>query len=65
MEIKKIQILIRKNCTDVVFVHTGFPTPFPHFTDENMMMKFEVQRGNGINYVRENFKIEPEIINGD
>jgi len=60
--VRKISVLISHG-TDTVFIHTTCPCPFPPSVSEDpMTMKFEVQKGKGIQYVRDVFDVEPEVI---
>lgn len=65
MEIEITNIIVLEtNGTDVVFVHTNLPSPFPsEFSSQNLMFKFDVSKGSGAQYVKNNFNIEPEVIN--
>lgn len=66
MDIKKIVVLIRRYHTDEVFIHTDLPSPFPlEVQKEDLTIKFEVQKGQGIEYVRRHFNREPEVLDLD
>lgn len=47
---------------DHVYLHTDFPTTMPNVTKQNLIMDFRVARGDGENYVREHFGMEPELV---
>lgn len=56
INITKISILTHTSGTDQVFVYTDMPSPFPiEVSDQNLMLKFDVQNGKGIEYVKKNF----------
>lgn len=63
MEIKRIIVFISHG-TDQVYLHTDLPTPFTFLegTGETLCMKFETTKGTGVDYVKKNFGIIPEII---
>ena len=66
MNIKRIVVLIRSYHTDEVFIDTDLPSPFPlEIQKEDLTIKFEVQKGQGIEYVRRHFNIEPEVLDLD
>lgn len=63
MIIKKIEVLLTDS-SDKVFVYTDMSSPFPNWLPNyEMKMNFECARNYGIQYVHENFKINPEVIN--
>ncbi len=54
--IKKITVLTGLSGTDKVSIHTDLPSPFPPGVgNDYLIMDFEVQKGNGINYAKEHF----------
>lgn len=62
-EILKVTIVINEG-TDKVLVKTSLPCPYPPcITTDPLMMSFDITKGKGIDYVRKNFGIEPEVIN--
>lgn len=68
MKINKATVLIGKYRADLVILHTDFPCPFvKEFCpqQENLGLQFETTKGNGAEYVRKNFGIEPEVIDID
>lgn len=49
---------------DKVSLQTDLPSPFASWLpDEKLSLNFEVTKGLGAQYVRDNFGLEPEIIN--
>jgi len=63
INIKKIVVLIT-NGTDSVSIHTDLPSPYPaEVSTQDLMIDFQTRKGAGVDYVRENFGIEPEVIN--
>jgi hypothetical protein len=59
---KKIVVILISG-TGKIFVCTKLPTTFPIvMPDESMSMKIETQQGYAIEYVKENFGIEHEIL---
>ena len=63
MKINKITVLIRGWVTDFVSIQTTLPSPFSKEVSSGfLVMKFETQKGKGVQYVRDNFNIEPEVI---
>lgn len=47
---------------DIVMLTTDLPSSFVCYPNEKLHLKFEATNGAGADYVRENFQIEPEII---
>ncbi len=63
LEIVNIEILLTDS-TDKVFVYTDMSSPFPNWLlDYELKMSFECARNYGVQYVRENFNIEPKVTN--
>lgn len=66
--IRKITILATENHTDKVSIHTTLPSSFPvGVGNDYLIMDFDVQKGKGIQYVKNNFNncYIIEHINGD
>lgn len=61
LNILKAIVLVRMG-TDSVSVHTDLPSPFPAVSEQPLMLSFEVVKGSGVEYVREHFGVEPEVI---
>ena len=64
IEIEKIVVLLT-DTPDEIFIHTnkcGFTRPFPAFPEQTLTLKFECAQNHGIQYVRDNFDVEPEVI---
>jgi hypothetical protein len=59
--VKSAKVLIQAHGPDLVIVETNLPPAIYPFT-ENTSPRFEVARGQGAQYVRNNLSIEPEII---
>lgn len=47
---------------DNVSLKTDLPSPITCFPEEKLMLKFEATTGTGIEYVKKNFGIEPNVI---
>jgi hypothetical protein len=61
-KITKITVLLTEG-TDKVSVYTTLPSPFPPaVSDQPLCMDFAVQCNKGVQYVRNNFGMEPEVI---
>jgi len=66
LDISRICVLIRKGGTDIINIYTSLPSSFPPgLSSDNLVLRFESQKGKGVEYVRKNFNIEPSIINID
>lgn len=62
IHIKKIVVLITDG-TDKVSIHTNMPSPYPpEVSNQDLMIDFDTKKGIGVDYVREHFGIEPEVI---
>ena len=60
--ITKIEVLLTDS-SDKVFVYTDMNSPFPNWLpDYELKMSFECARNYGIQYVYENFKINPKLL---
>lgn len=60
MEILKATVLVGSG-TDQIYLQTNLPAPVWPFT-EKLSLRFEAAKGDGVAYVREHFKLEPEVI---
>ena len=62
IEIKNIRVQITDS-TDRVTIYTYLPSPFPpEITKADLEIDFHVAKGSGIEYVREHFGVDPEVI---
>lgn len=62
LAVTKITVLTTHG-TDLVVVDTTLPTPYPpEVSDQPLSLKFDVTKGRGVDYVKDNFHIEPEVI---
>jgi len=62
MKIEKITIIRKLGCCDKVYIKTDLPSPTPGLSQSPLILYFGVEYDNGENYVREHFKVEPEVI---
>jgi hypothetical protein len=46
---------------DRVSLYTNLPSPFKDYSDR-LVLSFETFKGNGVAYVKENFGLDPEVI---
>ena len=62
IHIKKIVVMITDG-TDRVTIHTDLPCPYPPvISTDDLMIDFATSKGRGVDYVREHFGMEPEIL---
>ena len=63
MKIKKAVIMTSTCGCDKVRLHTDLPSPSPPtISSQPLVMTFDVQQGKGVQYVKENFGIDAEVI---
>jgi len=63
LNITKITVLIAPGRGDYVSILTDLPSPFPKEVDSTpLSIRFDAPKGKGVEYVREHFGIEPEVI---
>lgn len=63
MLITRVSVVLRDNAADLISVYTDFPSPFPPTVDDSpLSLTFQAAKGTGVEYVRKNFGIEPEVI---
>jgi hypothetical protein len=55
LPIEKITIVEQYCGPDAVFIFTGLPTSMPKCVDQNLIMKFDVAKGSGSEYVEQHF----------
>lgn len=61
--IKKIVVMLT-NGTDRVSIYTDLPNPYPsEVSDEDLVIDFRTKINSGVDYVREHFDYEPEMLN--
>ena len=53
--------VVENSGTDCVIIETDLPSSMP-FWGEPLMFKFPAEHGTGAQYVRDNFHIEPDVI---
>lgn len=62
LKIEKSVVIQREHGSDHVILHTNLPTAMPDITNEPLSLDFVVAKGDGVNYVKNVFGLEPEII---
>lgn len=62
LDISKVVVRMTDSGNDEVYVYTNKPSPHPSRTQNNLIMQFGVSKGDGPGYVRENFLVEPEVL---
>lgn len=63
LHIKEIIVTRLEHGTDLITISTDLPSPFPEgVSNPYLILKFEALRRSGEEYVRENFGIEPKVI---
>ncbi|KKN25985.1 hypothetical protein LCGC14_0879230 [marine sediment metagenome] len=56
-------LVLLTNGTDEVTLYTTLPSPYSiEITDEPLKISFKTPGGSGVDYVRDNFNMEPEVI---
>jgi hypothetical protein len=55
-------VVMQLSGTDEVRIETDLPLGVYPYKDYPQALKFEVTRGMGIKYVKDNFGIEPEVL---
>ena len=55
-------VVILQSGTDIVSLYTTLPSPYPVEITDQMKLSFDAPGGSGVEYVRENFGIEAEVI---
>ena len=62
IDIKEIIVLVREHGMDKLIIHTNDlpPTVYPY--DEQGSLVMDIAKGNGAQYARDVFKIEPKVI---
>ena len=62
LHIKKVVVLITDG-TDRVSIHTDLPSPYPpEVSEQDLVIEFSTKKGAGMDYVRKEFGIEPELL---
>ena len=62
MKITKVSVL-QSYGTDTISLYTEYPCPYvPEYDDNPLCLTFSTTKGMGVDYIRENFGVEPEII---
>lgn len=63
MEILSVTVFV-SNGTDTIMIETSLPrATFPF--DGTQTLKMEAARGTAVQYVKDNFGIEPKVINAE
>lgn len=63
--IRKAMVLLT-DATDKVFLYTDFPCPYVKAflpSQEPLMVSFDATYNTGIEYVKNNFGLDPEVVN--
>lgn len=55
--------IVLGNCTDKVILTTDLPSPVPAVTQNPLQLSFDAEYDTGIEYVKNTFNIDPEVVN--
>jgi hypothetical protein len=64
LEVDAITVIQAKDNFDEIFIHLEGPPPFPKWIHRPPILSMKVTEGGGVEYVREVFGMEPEVISG-
>ena len=66
-EVTEAVILTRAIGTDMIWLHTTLPSPFPAVDPTDLKVRFEVRRNHGLEYVQEHLPpdIPIKVIDGE
>jgi hypothetical protein len=62
LDVDAITVLRVKDQTDQIFIHFKGPSPYPKWIARSPILSMNVAEGSGVDYVRETFGMEPEVI---
>jgi hypothetical protein len=63
-QIQKIVLLLLTDATDLILIHTDFPSTMPDVDNQCMILETKCVQNGGLDYIRNNFGCEPdEVIN--
>jgi len=62
LRIKKIEVIVG-GTSDEIRIYTGLPQAISPIGYDGQALKMEALRGKGVQYVRLNFNLEPNVIN--
>lgn len=57
----KVLVLLNDGADDII-LSTDLPPSMPNISNQNLIVQFNTQKDTGVEYVRKNFGIEPEVI---
>lgn len=62
LDVDAITVLRVKDQTDQIFIHFKGPPPYPKWIARSPILSMNVAEGSGVDYVRQAFGMEPEVI---
>lgn len=62
LDVDAITVLRVKDQTDQIFIHFKGPSPYPKWIARSPILSMNVAEGSGVDYVRQAFGMEPEVI---
>ena len=62
LPIQKVTVVEGYMGPDRIIIWTSLPPPWPPITDQPLTLDFKAAVGTGVEYIRKNFGIEPEVI---
>lgn len=65
LNIRKVTVVTRELGTDIITVWTTLPPGCPGLDPTDASLTMDAAKGTGVQYVRDNFGIEPEVIESD
>lgn len=65
MNILSATVLVQRGGADLIQLKTDLPPGMPLIDESPLMLTCQVRRGDGVEYVRKNFGINPKVIDMD
>jgi hypothetical protein len=61
LNVKRVVVLESEHKTDEIHIYVDLPSPIPIFNDPTFL-QLDATKGTGVQYVKDNFGIEPDAI---
>ena len=62
LKVTRATVVLTNHGKDRISLDTEYPSPTPKVDPEPLSLTFEAEKGTGVEYVKNTFGIEPEVI---
>lgn len=63
LTVESATVVLNQYRSDTCYIRFVLPSTFPKTTDQDLMVTFHAEKDTGVEYIKKNFGVDPEIVN--